>query len=161
MFEEGKYKGYLVDSGVAQLANEKQTPYLYLAFEIRHDENGDEVEPKIRDVKIYLSDKALPYAEKDLKRLGFNGRYDSPEFDERLSSDGTTLVCQHNESGGNIYENWSIAGLGGGGSEKKPASKNLIRELNSKWKAHNKSTYTELPARQEEATASIDDDIPF
>jgi len=172
-FEIGKYKGKLLDAGVAVLDNEKQTPYMYLMFDIlSHIQAGEEydiTEQATRDVKFFLSEKALPYAEKDLAKLGFNGDFEHPEFFEKLYTEGCELFCGENVNGDKVYEDWSIVGLGGQ-TEKKPAPKNLLKKLNAKWKAHGNNTYQEEPTKQT-VTAGADqssddkfnpvDDIPF
>lgn len=173
MFEPGIYKGKLVDAGVSQLNNEKQTPYIYLTFTLTHYGNGAELqEPVNREVRMFLSEKALSYTEDNLKKLGFNGNYEAPEFRNGLYLEGCELGCEHSQNDGKTYENWGICGLGGSG-EKKPLPKATLKTLNAKWKAHQggfkeSPTITPPPAKtparvEAEAAVAADDDdsIPF
>jgi hypothetical protein len=111
--EKGMYKGKLVNAGVGVLNTEKGTAYMFLTFDIDRQMSGGQEEylmqTETRDVRFWLSDAALPYTEKDLARLGFNGNYDKPEFMSSLYIDGCQLFCGERPSadGQKTYEDWA------------------------------------------------------
>lgn len=167
--EKGIYKGKLVKSGVAVLDNAKKTEYLYMIFDIdTMIDGGSEIplgERFTREVKFWLSEKAIDDTEKKLLRLGFDGNYNDPMFMESLYN-GINLECgERTAEDGKVFEQWDIYGLRTT-KEKQPATKDTIRRLNARWKMNNKPAFSESPAtKQSTAVAEFDpdkpDDIPF
>lgn len=134
MIDEGYYAGKLISATFE--APEGKSPRMSLVFEIGgRDEEGNYVQGQQRRiVYLYMSDKAFQYSEEKLRRLGFNGNFEAPEF---TSADNVELNCKHEEKvkdgkpTGQTVEKWDIAG----GFKPQPAPPDVAKQFGAKWRA--------------------------
>lgn len=136
--EAGTYHARLVGSGVAKLGNEKATPYIYLTFKLMHFWHDGEWKSirteETAEVRKFLSDKAWPYTEGDLKRIGFNGDFDNPAFAAELYEEGISLICNHETRDGRTFEDWSMVRQE---KEHTPLDSDQVALLKARWKQNN------------------------
>ncbi len=90
-----------------------------------------------RTVFLHTSDKAWPYTEEKLKRLGWDGNAEQMGF----ACDRIELACAHETYEGKTKEKWEIAKEQ---SEFSPAGDDVKRQVLARWKAGNKAA----PARK-------------
>ncbi len=142
----GRFHGILKGANGEQIG-EKSTPCLVLDFEVTHQLVRGEWSPLTqvlkKKVKLFLTDATLPFTEKKLERLGFNGDYGNPQFDERRTEDGIDLQATDDGK----YENWDLA------SSKQDMSDKAIDFFNAKWReSHLAPATTPAPVPQAAAT---------
>ena len=133
MIEAGYYSAKLVEAVFT--TPEGKAPAMALTFQI-----GD----YRRNVFLYLSDGAYPYSEEKLRRLGFNGNFEAPEF----TASECELECKHEEYQGKMKEKWDIAG----GFKAEPAPPDVAKQFAAKWRASNGAAPTK-PAGKPPAPA--------
>ncbi len=149
------YEGVILDHRIEELNNEKRTPYLLIII----DSDGD-----YAFVKEWLTDKALPYSVRRIKRLGFTGEdivlLNLPEEDEAVQNAETrsdfslrgTMVkfrMERSEDGQywNVKSYWNPASSAG--KKKRPtASEDTLASISAKSKAAF-------------ASSGADEEIPF
>lgn len=121
------------------------TPQIVVMFDVGHVWKGGQWEPMPttyeRSVYLSLSEAAIEYTEKKLKRLGFNADFDDPQF----TAESAELECREEEYQGKVREKWDIY-TGPPAVEK--ADETTIAELNRVWKRRN-------------PTPPTGDDVPF
>jgi hypothetical protein len=137
---EGTYWGRL-KKGVTSESGANKTPTMCITFDVTHilgtsGEWEPAGSPAERTVFLYMTDASWPYTEEKLTALGFNGSFDDPKF----SKEESELRCTIKTYQGKSKEKWDIGG--GGSFEAKPASKDVTRQLNAKWKAKTKAPST-------------------
>lgn len=183
VFQPGRYAAVVTGQGLAELKNEKKTPYFALAVEITGKVNpADPQGPLLpapggnRTVRLWLTDAAVERTIEDLRRLGFDQssfRYLDPQTAGAWNIVGqeVELFCSHkpdDRTPGEMQENWGIARDGGMKIEKLDSSsvKNLDAMFGKKLKAlapkHVKpkdDAQETVPPRPSDGPA--DDDIPF
>lgn len=138
LIPEGFYAGKVL-KGVFE-APEKKHPRMTIQCELgERDKEGNYVEGENRrSVMVFLSmsDAAWPYSEEKLKRLGFNGDFENPEF---ANGGNIELNCRHEtwkaEDGGDgkTRAKWDIAG----GFKAEPAPANVSKQFGARWRATN------------------------
>lgn len=144
--DQGFYRGTLIAAGVSE-SKEKKTPFVFLTFEIHTKVTMGEDSPldntETRDVMMYYTENTEERVENDLKKLGFNGDFSNPQFNDDLySEEGVKLYCELEEYKDKLQERWNLCSLGG--KVKEPAPKSLIQKMNAKWKAH-QGKFAEAP----------------
>lgn len=85
--------------------------------------------------RLYLSmhGGAVPYTEKKLKALGFNGDFANIQFSV---TNNVELLCTHEpDNNGNLKERWDLANWGDA-PQVKQAGSAVIQKMNALWKAH-------------------------
>lgn len=112
----GYYKGKLLSAVFT--APEGKSPAMAMEFDL---------DTCKRTVFLYLSDNAWPYTEEKLRRLGFNGNFETPEF----TTTECELVCKHEEYEGKMKEKWDVAG----GFKPEPAPPDVAKQFGAKWRA--------------------------
>lgn len=112
----GYYKGKLLSAVFT--APEGKSPAMAIEFDL---------ETCKRTVFLYLSDNAWPYTEEKLRRLGFNGNFEAPEF----TATECELACKHEEYEGKMKEKWDVAG----GFKAEPAPPDVAKQFGAKWRA--------------------------
>lgn len=120
-----------------------------------------------RALYIHCSDKAWKYAEKKLKALGFNGKFDE---DIDFSVDTFEVDCSHEKYEGKDRERWELADWGGG-QELRPLSQQSQLRYSALWRAQAqnpprpqgtpKSPPTPQKAADGEMPPPKDEDIPL
>ena len=152
---EGQYAGTPELVRAAQLDNEKETDYLAIQFLVEWTLEGGEwvpIEPFRREVRLFLTDKAIPYTVDKLERLGCNVddladrleaahedtgdmclAADDVEWSERVWDEGIELTCRHDHRDGNTYENWALGG--DSGHEPGAASNEALGGLRKEWES--------------------------
>lgn len=139
---EGTYLGKLESTGINTSPSGK--PFLYLTFKITHIASAGtwmNVDSSFRrDVRLSVTDKALDtITGPRLELMGFNGDFQEPRFNQKYSTQGTSLTCSHQIRGENTYENWELVEWKdlNGSMERKPPSTSVIDRLNARWKTKN------------------------
>ncbi len=130
--EEGTYFGNLVEASSVTIGD-KNTPALSMTFEITHQadkEDWAEIDPFMREVLLWLSDKAWEFSQKRLAAMQFNGNFQEPKFDPLMSSKGTQLICSHEEYKGRLQEKWVLACWN---RERGKAPVEELRKLSARW----------------------------
>jgi hypothetical protein len=145
---EGKHWG-LVKSAVNTKSSRKGTPELAITVLVTHEldvANGEWV--PIANVEkvihLYLSDAAIDYSIEKLERLGFNGRFDAPQFSDEVTKDpgvGLYMKLEPDEKG-RSRENWDFSNVNV--PEALPAEESL--QLNARYKAKTAKPTTNKPA---------------
>jgi len=156
--DKGTYIGVLTGCGVST-TEKKATPFFYLTFnvvqKVESNKQRVNIEPFSRDVILYLSDDAYPYASENLQSIGFNGNFSNPEFSEEKLTSGITLLCNHEpgiDDSSKLYERWTLARWVKSGLKKDPAPQTVIDSLQARWGT------TSVQSQQATGT---DDDLPF
>lgn len=133
MFETGYYMGRFKEA-VLTSQGDKKTPALAMKFDIVSFKNNGTLEmlagDQERTVFLWLSDEAWQYSEEKLKRLGFNGDFDSPKFTK--TDDDVELQCDHEEYDGKTREKWNLAFAGSMVVEK--STPDVVRLMNARWR---------------------------
>jgi len=125
----------------------------------------------VRSLYMSFSQAALPFSQKKLESLGFNGDFKSPEF--AMTNQPVDLTMAHSVYKGQQKEKWELASFGGEKDVVKPGDQTLDR-LNAMWdQAHpkiatpaaqgvpmqNAPTNTTPPAGL--PPVAVADDVPF
>lgn len=96
---------------VGEWPSEKKTPYLRIEFTVTHKEvDGQWVDydsPETGWLDFFLSTGAFPISVEQLKSIGFNGDFGSPDFTDETKN-GLRLQCKEEEYNGKIRERWSL-----------------------------------------------------
>lgn len=136
-FEPGAYYVTNISLGVGS-SSKKGTPYLYIKGTVTSLSNGTEwvpvSTPEDRQANLWLSPGAMPISLRQLEPHGFNGDFDNPSLSQEVMQNGLVMYCEHETADGKTYERWGIE-QGGGGMENKPVTKDVIRDLNARYKA--------------------------
>lgn len=145
MLDAGNYLGY-IDTAVTTESGKNKTPALAITFTVAHRAVNGEWEPLVADQKatvyLFLSEAAWAYTEDKLKKLGFNGDFDAPQWGEDTIANGVALVCKHEEYEGKTRDKWELA-IGGGVAK---AETNTIAKLTQRWKNNNATRPAGRPA---------------
>lgn len=96
------------------------TPCMALTFDVP--------EVGTRTVFLYYSSGAAEYSDEKLRKLGFNGKADAPEFS---NAGDVELSCKIEQYEGKDRDKWDIAG----GMVFEPAGQDVVRQFNARWKA--------------------------
>lgn len=127
---EGTYRAVVDSITVGESA--KGTPQLVFAVNV-HVTTSD---VRRRNITLFLSDKALPYSEKTLADLGFNGDYENPCIKPEAYADGVEVYCKHEEYEANgerkMAERWNFSMPR---AAVKPASDTVKATLAQRWRA--------------------------
>lgn len=167
--KEGIYFGTIKKAVTSQ--SSKGNPQMCITFDVTDfgvGEGWESIRPIERTIFLSLTDGAWEYTERKLTNLGFNGNFDAPVFTEESAN----LEMKVEEYQGKMKEKWDIAG---GSFEATPASADVTRNLNAKWKAKAAPVASakpkgkpNAPPAQKPVTAGTtterpgsDDDIPF
>lgn len=125
MREQGRYQGNITASVFAAAKNTGSPQFVIECevFTLDGTPSGT--------AKVYLScsDKAWDYTEPKLKRLGFNGDFEKPEFS---NGQGINLTCKHEEYQGKQQEKWDL-----GGGMPQPAGADVTKTFAARWKSTN------------------------
>ena len=145
MLQAGTYWG-TNPQGAMEEVGEKKTPAMVVTFEVGHIAVNGEWQPltttETRDLYLWTTEAAWPTTAKKLETLGFNGDFARPEFDLSGNSGGISLTCAHETYNGAQKEKWELSEWGG--RERHPASQDLVRRMNARWKQAN-GGYRESP----------------
>lgn len=131
----GSYYGKLAQAQLAEIG-QNATPAMVLTFNLTHIAEGNDwtaIDPVMRDVQFWLTDKAKDYAFADFRALGFNGDMELPKFDQSLY-DGTELTVINEQYQGKTQDKVSIAKLKQQ-REHKPLAADAKRTLAAQFKA--------------------------
>ncbi len=168
-YNEGRYLVEVTGQGFGE-SDQKKTPFFFLEFEPRYqmmNQGQVGVEPYTREVRLYLTDKALDGALARLRSLGWSGTSFSelePGGAFSFSGQEMGLICQHSQDGDKVYENWSVP-LAGGGSKvesKSGISKKLDNLFGRQLRKTGKVESDSAPRPVENQTVpDEEDDIPF
>lgn len=60
-------------------------------------------------VYLYTSERAWEYTEAKLEKLGFNGDFRNPQFDDAAYEKGVVLECRHEDYRGEKQVRWDIS----------------------------------------------------
>ena len=130
LMDPGDYFGKLVEAGTDTIGD-KNTPLIYLTFEITHQGKDGAwyplTQPTRRAVRWFLSDAAWPHTESKLRRIGFDGNFNVPNFDPDLSNTGAALQCTHQVYNNQSREQWDIA------KDHKPPSEDTLGLLSARY----------------------------
>lgn len=129
---EGTYSGVVVGATTCE-SSAKKTPQIAIHIQVEHVANAagewEKIQPEQRTAYLALTDAAWGYTQEKLNRLAFNGDFDAPEF----TREPALFECRHDTYEGKTREKWDLAGGGTGAPDK--AASDVIRKLNSRWKA--------------------------
>lgn len=150
---EGTYKA--VVDGITIGETSKGTPQIVFAVNV-HVSTSD---VRRRTITMYMSDKALPYTEKTLNELGFNGDFDNPKIKPEAYHEGIEVYCKHeayvSQSGENkMGERWNFSTPR---AIVKPASEAAKATLAQRWRAQ----YGVQPVAIKPATPPLPAPPPF
>lgn len=143
--EEGTYFGNLVEAKSVTIGD-KKTSALSITFEITHQADGDQwadIDPFMREVLVWLSDKAWDFSQRRLAAMQFNGNFQDPQFDPVMTEKGTQLICSHGKYQGRDQENWVLA-CWNEKRERGEPSVDEMRKLAARWGMD--ATAAKLPA---------------
>lgn len=165
MLSEGTYLGKLKSAVLGQAKT--GTPQMVLVFDIISVARGGQWEAMNqveRTAYLACTDGAWQYTEAKLKKLGFDGNFQEPAFNQSVFDAGIALTCTHRPSNrdGKPQENWDIADWGSG-RQVQSASADVAMNLSARWRA---SASAPVPAGappvpQAAAFTAADGDIPF
>lgn len=167
-YERGRYVCEVVAQGFSEAKNEKQTPFFYLTFKpvaLLNPSNWDEqfaCDNYERDVKLWLSSKAVPFSIARLRGLGWNGnsfRELEPGGGYSFVGQKVELVCDHETNDGNTYDRWDFPFEGN--SIQHEESPGLAKKLDSLFGRELKKTASELSQETVPPAEVDDEDIPF
>ena len=130
----GSYFGKLSDAGLESVGK-NSTPAFTMSFIITHvAENGAwaPVTEVRRNIQMFMTDAAREYALADLRKLGFDGNFDSPKFDTDVH-EGLELSLWHEMYEGKTQEKLKIARLKQA-HERKPVAEDIKRTLSALYK---------------------------
>ncbi len=130
----GSYFGKLSDAGLESVGK-NSTPAFGMSFIITHvAENGawTPITEVRRNIQMFMTDAAREYALADLRKLGFDGNFDSPKFDNDVH-EGLELSLWHETYEGKTQEKVKIARLRQN-HERKPVTDDVKRTLQALYK---------------------------
>jgi hypothetical protein len=177
--DKTRYLGRIVNQGLSQ-SREKKTPCAIIRFEVLGRVTGPGTEEAVehnyeRDCTIWLTEKTLEFAERDLNNLGFGDFYTLEQINLthpdciNLTGKEVEFYCQHEaakDGSGKVYERWSVALQGGKSTplEFSPVERPEVRRLDALF-AKGKKTTKPMPVAvtaKNAHGAEIDDgDVPF
>lgn len=160
MTNEGTYYGYVAGGTTTQAST--GTPQLAVKLSITNIASQINGEPTWEDLPtpiertmfLALSEKAWPYSEEKLKRLGFNGDFENPDF----TKEGVQLECKHEEYRGKVTERWNLAG---DGPNLEQAPQDMIRTLNARWRAKAEQNRRPATAPKQTVPPDLQEQSPF
>jgi len=166
LMDEGTYQADFVEAE-CQSRGENKTPFIVLTFQVKAvaaHEDWKSIEPVYRDVSFPLTEKAWPFSEERLRKLGFNGDFRNPDIAEHWQR-GINLQCKHRQGRNDVFEDWSIPAIEGGSSSE-PLSDADLRRFTARWKGNNPTrtappASSPLPATSEPGEAQTANDLPF
>ena len=128
MLDEGNYDNCVLKEAVTT-ESQGGNPMLVLTFDV----GGGTT----RSVRFMLNDgdkgkdgkTNLERSGEQLTRIGFNGDFKDPKFNESLYTGGTKLRCKHGEYNGNPQEEWSL------GFSYDQAPESSLDSLSRNWRA--------------------------
>jgi hypothetical protein len=172
-YDEGFYQCRVTQQAMTKATT--GTPQFVLRFTVLESSDGNPV-PRQYERSWYraITEKTMPYFEKDLETLGFTGnslRQLDPANADHQSFIGKTFEfrCTHESyQGGEPREKWSLA-LQGGGSrdiEGTPVDSASYRQLDALFSRNRGSSSAPASRQQsrpmtEHGMEITDDDIPF
>lgn len=144
----GSYFGKLADAGL-EAVGQNNTPAFSMSFILTHVANGGEWSPIAetrRNIQLFLTENAREYALSDLRRLGFDGNFDAPKFDDDVHS-GLEISLWHEMYEGKTQEKLKIARLKVS-RERKPVADDLKRTLSALYKGSAPKPAMPAPGQQ-------------
>ncbi len=142
----GSYFGKLIDAGLESVGK-NSTPAFGMLFAITHvAENGAwaAITEVRRNIQLFMTDAAREYALADLRKLGFDGNFDSPKFDTDVH-EGLEISLWHEVYEGKTQEKLKIARLKQT-HERKPVADDVKRTLQALYKGSAPKPVVPAPA---------------
>ena len=125
-FDRGKYVCKITSQGFSE-SKENKTPFFFLAFAPQGRINPDDPDGSLhpcddyeRDVKFWLTEKAIETTIRRLQSLGWEGQsFQELEPNGKTSFVGRhiTLQCEHEDYNDKIYDKWEWPYEGGNSIE--------------------------------------------
>jgi len=137
---EGAYLGELQSVQVGGFGRENK-PCINFNFKLTHDAPKGEWDDAISGINIvitvrkWLSEGALPYTMKTLRKMGFNNNLEEPAVDGRFYEGNVELVCEHKQWKDAINEEWEIAEFKMGGATVQPLDTSALSVLKAQLNA--------------------------
>lgn len=169
-YEEGYYTCEVTQQAMTKAKT--GTPCLAIRFRVVSFSGGASVPKQYERTSYrYITEKTMPYFQKDLNTLGFNGhslKQLDPASPDHVSFVGQAVQmrCQHEEGqDGEGREKWDIALQQGSDIEGEPLDSASYRQLDALFGASRKENGGARPTRQvqraDESQEITDEDIPF
>ena len=168
LHDVGSYGGKVVDAGTNSING---SDYIYFTCDISGiNVDGDYKTldvPIIDDVKMFLTEKALPHTEEKLFKMGFNGDYKNPRLSD-VFYESVWINNSHSKHKDKTYNSWEFDGFGGFEKEALPDSR--LEVLTARFKQMQAAQKTPIGAPptstpgsngQPEAPAPTGDETPF
>mgnify|MGYP000270049554 CR=1 FL=1 len=156
---EGTYFARLKTDDVVTSEAKSGNPQVVLKFSVTHFLEGEDwvpIQNVERTLYLPLGGKAWEYTQKKLSKLGFQGDFESPAFVGPAVDTGVSLDMVHETYQNKEKERWDLSG--GGAVEK--ASKDVTRQLNSRWRSEVGSGETAAKAPPAPTGSSVPNATP-
>lgn len=172
-YSEGDYMFAVEEQGFGESKN--GTPFFFFRGRpvsvVLADGSGSPLDKQYpREIKRYLSEKAVEYTIADLRRLGWQGesfRELDPSVGGHLSWVGQTIqaVCTHDVNDAGTWEQWGLPYVAGDKPEKAKSDVKIASKLDAMFGklAKESATKKSQPAKRQPVASSTNggEDIPF
>ncbi len=155
--EQGRYMAYINDADKDVIVGDLSgTDCMFLTWTITDKIVGDNFESMNGEgeMKLFLTEKAMPYSYKQLKSLGFNDDFSNVKFNSDVYDAGNGVELENNPEpyNGKMYDNWIFPS----GRNVKTTPEN-ISKLNERLRALG----GDVPQPQRRGNRRGGDDVPY
>ena len=143
MLNQGTYYGHL-ERSIIEAKEKTKSAFMALYFNVTHVLENNEWVP-INEctlcIRWYLTEAAWQHSLPKMKKLGFDGDFDNPKWDQKVY-EGIQLYCKLDEYEGKPKEVWDVSFEA---PAPKKAENDILSKLKAKWKLENPPAPAKAP----------------